>query len=230
MMFPSLDVTKQITDPDRILMAHKSRIIQSSELMDEALPILSAIQRLTCYTLTNEKISDATLADILLAYKCACILLIADLKNKKSTIKLNLQGSGSIDKQSFLPALEKHEFADFKNLNDWNCLAESLAPYLIKLNSLEKFADLKGLIKHKSSLISNSQRASQARALITNILKEIPQEERKKLEDVPIGQKGLKSAVRERISTQQFRELFNSNNKDFQNRWSEVLKKQKSKD
>lgn len=230
MMFESLNPANRLNDNHRILIIHKSNITKSDDLVDEALPILSVIQRLTRYTLTDEEIANAKEEDLLEAYNGACILLIDDLKNKKSTLKVNLKALGGIDKQSFLSALEKHEFVEFKDMSSWDRLANTLSPYLITLNSLEKFADSRGLISCRSSLMSNSQKASQARALITNILKAIPKEEREILEKVAIGQKGLKSAVRERISSQQFRDLFDSKNKNFQNRWGDVLKKQKSKE
>lgn len=228
-IFPFLHSVNISPSKDMILRQHQSDIIKSGDL-NENLSILSTIQRITFYTLSNEDILKANEKDILAAYKRACMVLVYDLNNKKGRIKVEIKKLGSVDKRSFLSELEKHDYASFKDIQEWGLFEDSLSEFVITLNSFEKFADLRQLIIHNPSTKSSSQKASLAKSLIRSLLKEISPEEREKLENVGVGKKGLKSVVRERISDSQFSELFNSNSKTYQNRWSEVLNEQKSKD
>ena len=81
-IFPFLHSVNLSPSKDRILSQHQSDIIKSGDL-NEDLSILSTIQLITFYTLSNEEILQANEKEILAAYKRACMLLVNDLNQKK---------------------------------------------------------------------------------------------------------------------------------------------------
>lgn len=83
--------------------------------------------------------------------------------------------------------------------------------------------DIDSKNKNSYSPISKRDQADKARQLIFKTLALIPEVEQKELLKVEKGKRGLKKEIRLLISEEDYKKFFDSNEKTFANRWSEVL-------
>lgn len=198
--------------------------IKNAQMSDQQLSLLHTTQLLISYVHSSEQIDKFTEKALVEAYKSALAALINDLQSYKGKIKVEIGAYGKADKYQFVSKLETVKFS---NLAECVESFDNYSPYIFKRDSLKKYAEMNDLISYVPSLPSSPKTASKARSLIERILNDISEEERKSLENVGIGRKGLKSTVRAKITFSEFKELFNGSETTFKNRWIEVLNHQK---
>ncbi|OAL78416.1 hypothetical protein AY606_08255 [Acinetobacter sp. SFB] len=209
---------------------HRAQIFAAQNL-NGSLSLLTAIQLLVDCVSDSNEIQKYSESQLVVEYVNALIKIKSDLKGPKNTIEIELNKLGIIDKAVFLADLDSYDFKSIKTLQEWINFLKKFSNYKIHSRTIRKLGrKINPEIQDNLDLISKRDQAEKARQLIYQILNLISEEERKRLLNIEKGRKGLKDKIKKIIiNNGDYKKYFDSNDKTFSNRWSEVLPKIKQK-
>lgn len=208
------------------LEKHKGQIFDAYGFVGPV-PILSALQLLILLAFGKKVILGFTERELVTQYINGLIKIRSDLKLSKNIIQIEINTFGIIDCDNFLSDLNEYEFRKISELKSWEEFINRLSVYYINVRNIHKLARKLGF-ETKAILEldyeNNRSRAEGARILLREILKTIPKDEQIQLLNVPKGHKGLKHLVRTSIDSKTFAKHFSNNEKNFSNRWGDILR------
>jgi len=219
-LFPFLH---EYVPPEFFASTHVKQILEAKTL-NGSLPILSAIQLLLSCVSDSDELHACSEYELVAQYVNTLIRIKNDLKNDKNIIKFEPNKFGPVESKDFLESLDNYDFKSIKTLREWINFLNNFSMFRIHSRNIFKLKrDIDSKNKNSYSPISKRDQADKARQLIFKTLALIPEGEQKELLKVEKGKRGLKKEIRLLISEEDYKKFFDSNEKTFANRWSEVL-------
>lgn len=210
-----------------LLNAHKVNIIKTQQQKISLYSLQNAINLIVFYILqgsTEYEIENMSEQDILKLYIKTLIKIKSEVKNPKSSLKVEFLELGEIDSEEFLSDINKYNYKEIETFEEWDKFIHSMGSYFIQYRNLKKLANELRLIDREITLSDKKENVVEARSLIIRILENFTKDDLQALKNNSRGHKGLKSAVFDQLTISEYRKYFQSNITTFKNRWDEIRK------